>query len=768
MTVSTTGLRITHQGNGATTAFAFPFRFLANSDLQVILIQADGTEVPQVINTNYTVAGAGVESGGTVTMLVAPASGEKLFIRRELELTQEIDYITGDRFPAETHEEALDRLTMIAQQVDETVARAVKVPETSEQDPNDLLIDLFAARDSAEADAAQTAADRVQTGLDRVQTGQDVITTGDNATLAQFWAGEAEATAESLVAVDSVSTIADLRATPGGAGVKVIVSGYYTPGDGGGGPLRVWKTDGPYVDNGGSIIVPTGGDGSGAWVWEWSGAVNVKWFGAKGDGAADDYTPIDKAIEHSTDLYFPEGTYLAAGLVARQNEAVTFRGVAGKSIIKKPNTTSGNVFSLLGGAKTFTFRDMVFDANFQNQTAQQNHRLLDYSFEGLEGTMRPADILIDNCEFRNIELTAFRYVGDSTGFANSKVVVRNSRFLGCQAGSSSFGPQFVAIANGGHALVDGCTFDSLLNVATDVTPPAVALSKRSTTSVPGSFIVTNNDIYRCGRGGAGVSDMLGAIEFYSDAASCVVSNNKLFNSNGRIITGKTDSGDCIISNNTCVNPNTLPQGIGILAAAAGSTLFTDTHNWIISGNIVKSTSGAAGAIRVEGRDQARRIMINNNIIKDFGISGTVTRGVFVSNANNVHIKDNIIDERTSVTDSTGIVLQDCGASCFLNGNYISAVDIGIAFNSSSSTEVMIIGNEFRSIDIYGILADGTRRIVVRSNNIFGTSSVGVNGMRIRDAAGKSPIRGNLIGGFTTAINILADPNNVYVQGENEV
>jgi hypothetical protein len=79
----------------------------------------------------------------------------------------------------------------------------------------------------------------------------------------------------------------------------VQVSGYYEPADGGGGPMRVWKTGavGEFIDNGGSVIVPTGGDGSGAWVWEYSGAVNVKWFGAS--PSLEDNQPMIQAAINS-------------------------------------------------------------------------------------------------------------------------------------------------------------------------------------------------------------------------------------------------------------------------------------------------------------------------------------------------------------------------------------------------------------------------------------------------------------------------------------
>ncbi|MEA2036834.1 MAG: glycosyl hydrolase family 28-related protein [Nanoarchaeota archaeon] len=66
------------------------------------------------------------------------------------------------------------------------------------------------------------------------------------------------------------------------------------------------------VDNGGTII----NVGTGSWVASYSGAVNVKWFGAKGDGVADDTVSIQKAVYNIGDvgtiiksLFLPAGQY---------------------------------------------------------------------------------------------------------------------------------------------------------------------------------------------------------------------------------------------------------------------------------------------------------------------------------------------------------------------------------------------------------------------------------------------------------------------------
>lgn len=128
MTVSSSTARVSYSGNGSTTAFAVPFYFLANSQLTVTLRLADGSESTKVLGTDYTVTGAGVLTGGTVTMTSAPASGTTLVVTRNVPLTQETDLQPNDRLPAETLEQSIDKLTMISQQIDETIDRTLKAP----------------------------------------------------------------------------------------------------------------------------------------------------------------------------------------------------------------------------------------------------------------------------------------------------------------------------------------------------------------------------------------------------------------------------------------------------------------------------------------------------------------------------------------------------------------------------------------------------------------------------------------------------------------
>lgn len=130
MTISTSYTPTSYSGNGATTAFSTVFVFQNSTDLVVTLTDSSGSGVLQSLTTNYTVSG-GSGSTGTVTMLTAPASGYTLTIERSTPKTQTTDYLANDSFPAEAHEDALDKLTMLVQEQAEGLSRTFTVSAAS-------------------------------------------------------------------------------------------------------------------------------------------------------------------------------------------------------------------------------------------------------------------------------------------------------------------------------------------------------------------------------------------------------------------------------------------------------------------------------------------------------------------------------------------------------------------------------------------------------------------------------------------------------------
>jgi hypothetical protein len=133
MTVSSTTVKNSYSGDGSNDTFVYGFKIFASSDLQVIIRSATGTETTKTLTTDYTVTGVGTASGGNVVFesTAIPTATETVVLIRNVPQTQAIDYIANDPFPAETHEEGLDRATMTIQQMQEEVTRSIKLSRTN-------------------------------------------------------------------------------------------------------------------------------------------------------------------------------------------------------------------------------------------------------------------------------------------------------------------------------------------------------------------------------------------------------------------------------------------------------------------------------------------------------------------------------------------------------------------------------------------------------------------------------------------------------------
>jgi len=113
-----------------------------------------------------------------------------------------------------------------------------------------------------------------------------------------------------------VNNMSDLRALNPATvtdGDLAIVTGYYHPGDRGGGWF-VW-TNTTSSDDGGAIIIPNTNPASGRWMRVLNGeSPNVKMWGAVGDGANNDTMSIQNALNGNAklpfgEMLFPSGTY---------------------------------------------------------------------------------------------------------------------------------------------------------------------------------------------------------------------------------------------------------------------------------------------------------------------------------------------------------------------------------------------------------------------------------------------------------------------------
>ncbi|ENZ4543601.1 MULTISPECIES: glycosyl hydrolase family 28-related protein [Escherichia] len=128
MTVSTEVDHNEYTGNGVTTSFPYTFRIFRKSDLVVQVSDLNGNVTELVLDTGYTVTGAGTYSGGSVVLPSPLAAGWRITIDRVLDVVQETDLRNQGKFFPEVHEDAFDYLTMLIQQCFGWFRRALMKP----------------------------------------------------------------------------------------------------------------------------------------------------------------------------------------------------------------------------------------------------------------------------------------------------------------------------------------------------------------------------------------------------------------------------------------------------------------------------------------------------------------------------------------------------------------------------------------------------------------------------------------------------------------
>ena len=296
-----------YSGTGSQTAFPFAFKVFLASEVVVVQTNSSGVETTKVLNTDYTVAlslDQNANPGGTVNMIAAPPSGSLLTLISGVTSTQGQSIPNNGGFYPKVVEDGLDRLTILVQQLFEQVGRAVK----------------YAVSDTVSVNSFPTQTARANNLLGFDASGNIVAVTPVAGSATQVQMALAAGNGASLIGGGDqiVSSIAGLRAllktSPSN---NALVTGYYAAGDGGGGLYYYDPTDITSTDNGGTIIVASDG---GRWKLVLNdNAINVKQFGARGDGATNDTGAIAAAIAAlpatGGKLNFLAGTYITDTII---------------------------------------------------------------------------------------------------------------------------------------------------------------------------------------------------------------------------------------------------------------------------------------------------------------------------------------------------------------------------------------------------------------------------------------------------------------------
>jgi len=312
MTIATETNRVNYIGDGIIAQFSFTFKTTDDSHLKVYL-----DDVLQ--SADYTVtrnADQDISPGGVIDFTAgAPAEDVKVTLHREVPNTQLVDYSPYDPFPSETHENALDNLTMQVQQLGDEIDRTTKAP-VSDDGTTDFTLPDYEAGKGLMWDPLlkkMVVSDVDLNGLPAASAKAENMIVSDSQGM---YVGE---NVESILAEIKTKTYANRAEAITHDPVDGAI--YFFGGTDGGQHKGVTgAAPGTYSNNGapycGTVSIPTGGDGSKAYLRIDGGfGHNIEWFGAIGDGVIDDTASIQTAISYvetiNGEIFIPnDHTYL--------------------------------------------------------------------------------------------------------------------------------------------------------------------------------------------------------------------------------------------------------------------------------------------------------------------------------------------------------------------------------------------------------------------------------------------------------------------------
>lgn len=129
--------------SGSQTAFDYPFPIFEDADL---VVYDNSTLV--ALGTDYTISGAGNDTGGTVTFLIGRTVNHVITIYRDIPIERISQFANDGPQSSDTFNEELNRITMVQQQLADRTAHSLRFSELTTVSLDDLVLDptLFAGK----------------------------------------------------------------------------------------------------------------------------------------------------------------------------------------------------------------------------------------------------------------------------------------------------------------------------------------------------------------------------------------------------------------------------------------------------------------------------------------------------------------------------------------------------------------------------------------------------------------------------------------------
>lgn len=735
--IQTTEVSITYKGDGVQTAFPYPYPYRNSDDIVGYIINDVGYEKRITNNFKYDKVSNIYQYPLAGDPLAAPYS---IKLIRETPQQQNAD-LPG-KLPFSLIEKSLDWIIMILQEIGSRcnslwhIRNDCKLSETNARNSETNARNSASAAAESEDMAKKWAISPVSP--DGVE---DTNSPTGYTQSAKIWAALAKEYAglsKFKLPIGYYKSVDEMcKSETAMVGRPCVTLGYYDPNDGGGAVYIIRSKKESDVDDRGSVIFLDNGNVAKMLIDD---DVDVKQFGAKGDGIHDDTNALCAACDSAINIHLSKGTYAISDSIKVSHQLK----LTGSGIIKKIGERAFAYFALTTAITAFEMAGITIDGNLENYNTRLFTRNPDADLNGLHAIYTinnsnlfsgaypkkivlrncffqhmhggvyasNTEMIVDNCYFCNIEARAainVQYEGRLTvtnsffkniGLFPDEFNVDGISYKFADNSINKFAMQFGDAINGETNYLYACN-----NIILNASRCAIVHDLCNTFSLPNNGAVIKNNIINYDSDKILCCNPLGSL-WVEQTKDAVIADNTI-----TITKINTDNPDTRL---IIATPETLNATINIM------------DNKILLGDANVEIRYAIRANSCEGLS----LQIKNNVIR-----GRVRRATYIEadtkTANNVIIANNTIYHTQAVMDTN----NNKYASILISNN-LSCGSLQIEGNRCNSDGSFINRGYNVSLLIYVNIIDN---LTVSNNQL-------VNGLIMEQKEGGLTICNNMISG----------------------